>query len=691
MAQQQSVNPWHSVGIWILAAIAGSAGLALAYGFRTSPIEDAAGVAKLLMIGCLALFALSRLLMFVPARAIRSRLARWWVDYVLIIATAVWWIINPDAEAFILVAGAVYVIVVGVGAVVRAGIGSLADGLPDRSIASAGRRLLLAVIVLVVIGGSVLTLPACRRGGQAVESEHSLAWYQLKVEWLDNTFIAAAALTGTGSTVHDIGYHYTRAGQLVILVLMQMGGLGVLCIAAVIGMHLRRLIGWTGVDDDTSPAAMRRMLGLLCGVVIVVEAIGAVGLYRTWDPSVDLNFKTAMEEPTLLGSLIKERTALGGSYDEARLFASVFHSVSGFCDCGLTLSRDGYLVYRDLPGPLLAVVPLMFLGSLGAPVLVELFRRMTRRSDVGLEAVSKDTWVTLGGSLLALLIGAATLFGIESTREYQQRYPRDKTPGRLMVNDSSSADAPSSSESLSHGSAPVRAATTKPVERASIEFSAGTSSRARAERLSTMTTRNRVRASIFHAESARTGGSRAARLDEASLSPASHLVLMGLMLLGGGVGGAAGGLRIGVVALLLAGLWRTRGSVDSTGRSHVPPGADRSRALGTAAAVASATLLLIALVAVVLMYRESASPLACLFESVSACCNVGLSLGMTSDLSLPGRVVVLLAMVLGRAVPLAILLRCMVPVPVVLNRPLVAPAKTPRSDRDDEDAPIPLE
>lgn len=681
MTQQQAVTPWRSIVPWVLAAIAGAAGLVLAHGFRTPPIENADHLARILMAAGLGLFVLSRVLMFVPATAVGRRLARWWVDFVLILAGAAWWIIKPDSEPFILWAGTAYILVVGASAIARSTVALLSESSPKRRMGAVSGRLFGMALVLILVGGFVLTLPVCRRSTEAVESTHQLAWYHAKVAFLDNTFTAAAALTGTGLTVQDIGYEYNRAGQAVVLVLMQIGGLAVLSVAGIAAMNLRRLLGWSGVDDDLSPAGMRRLVLFVCVSALIIEAIGAVGLYRMWDPAIDLNFHTATQEPAILGKFVQKHFGWK-DYDEARLFASVFHSVSGFCDCGLTLTRDGYLAYRNLPGPLLAIVPLMFLGSLGGPVLLEVLKRMTRRSDVGLEGISKDTYVTLGGSVLVLLLGAVVLFGIESTRDLQLRYPREKTPGRLMVNGTS----PSGTTSTAPGGNGGRFASTQPVERAPIEFSSATSQRAQKERLNGMTTRNRVRAALFHAESSRVGGVKAARIDEASLSPASHFAMLGLMLIGGGAGGAAGGLRIVIVYLLIATIW-------SAGRARSPhgheaSGPDRARVIGIAAGVATAMVLLIGIVTILLAYRETGTPLACLFESVSACCNVGLSLGLTADLSLFGRVVVILAMLIGRFLPLAILLRSTAPVRQVKTRPIV---EAPTPPKEDDDAPIPLE
>jgi Trk-type K+ transport system membrane component len=327
-------------------------------------------------------------------------------------------------------------------------------------------------------------------------------------------------------------------------------------------------------------------------------------------------------------------------------------------------------------------MPLMFLGSLGGPVLLELLKRMTRRNDVGLESVSKDTWGTIGGSLAVLLVGATALFVLESTRDYQQRYPREKTPGRLMVSSNSTAHVPATAPAHSTGGF----ATTQPVERAPIEFSAATSQRAKSERLTSMTVGNRIRAALFQAEAARTGGAKSARIDETSLSPVSHFLLMGLMLIGGGVGGAAGGLRILVVWILVAAALNAGRPIKRDPRKALE--GDTPRAIAMAAGLATAMFVLIGVVATVLLYRETGTFLACVFEAVSACCNAGLSLGMTSELSLPGRVMLIFAMILGRVIPLAILMRAIIPSPAVLPRPLLAPEPRPP---DDDDAPIPLE
>jgi trk system potassium uptake protein TrkH len=678
MTRSPRLTPWTSIFAWILAAVCGAGGLVLAHGFKSPVVARPELMVRIGLTACLGLFALSRLFMLTPPSMLGSRLARWWVDYVLIVAATAWWIVNPDKESFILHVGALYVLLVGMSAIARAGIDALSENTSAATVRRMAIGLIGGAVLLAVLGGTLLSLPACETGPSAVDANHPLAWYQLKVKWLDNTYTAVAALTGTGAGFKDIGRDYNRVGQSLILLLMQIGGLSILAVGAVVGMRFRELLGWGGGDDDTSSSGLKRVVRWTCVLAILIEVLGAVAIYRMWDPAVDLNFATAQRQPELLGTFARDNLNLGDRYEEARVFAAVFHSVSAFCDAGLTLTTNGYLPYRNHPAPLLAIMPLMFLGSLGGPVLVEMLRRMTRRHGIGLEGTSKDVYVTLLGSLAIMLVGAGLLYGIESTRDCQQRYPREHTPGRLMVASQSASTQPAS-QAASNGV---------------IEFSAATSQRARSERLNGMDTSDRATSALFQAEASRTGGVRSVRIDESSLSPASHLVMMALMLVGGGVGGTAGGLRVVTVCLLLGAIV-SGGKPRPRGRAARTAG-DPTRGIALVAAIAASMTLLIGVVALVLVYREAGSPLACVFEAVSVCCNVGLSVGLNSELSLVGKVTVVVGMLAGRLIPIIILLRAVLSEAPALSRPLVESPSTSRSAKssapvEDEDAPIPLE
>jgi len=601
--------------------LAGAVGLALAHGFREPIVADA--MVRAVLAASIGLFALSRLLMLVPVSVIRRRLARWWVDFVLLTAAGLWWLIDREKAPVILSVAAMYSIAIGAGVAGRAGVRRLIGSGPGRPIATGVGWLFLTVAGLALVGGAVLTLPRCCEGWYPVSSESTYpgqASYELLDHGLDCLFTATAAVTGTGLAVYDVGYRFSRAGQIVVLVLMQIGGLAILTVGAVVGWRLRRLIGWHAADDDASPAGLRRLITFVWIATLVIEAAGTAVLFI---------------RPVAGAAHVSDPWA-------DRLFDASFHAVSAFCNVGITLPRNSLIACRHAGSVYAVLLPLMVLGSIGGPVAYELCRRLTRRGGHGLRQLSTDGAVTLAATAGLILLGAGLLFGIESTCRWQLRYRRDDTPGRAGTPATHKAEG-------------------------TMIFSSEGSARVRSERMRTMSGRPRAAAAVVHSIAARTGGMHTARLDELSLTPASRVMLMGWMLMGGAVGGSAGGLRIAVVLLLITKIGtvtylqgRERGTGRLSRRSILP----RQRAIVAAAAVATSMFAVIGLTTFVLVYRQAGSLEASLFEAVSACCNVGFSTGLTRQLGdvsvvdrLAGQSALMLAMVLGRVLPLGILLR----------------------------------
>ncbi len=649
-------TPLASRWCWWVSAASGAVGLGLVLGFEEPPVS--AEHLRLVLAVSLGAFALSRVLMFLPPAGSASRLKRWWPDYLLLVAAGVWWGLDHTREPILLQLGAGYSLLTAGGAAVAGGLRFLVHGGVLGRPSGAGRRLLGSAIAVSILGGAVLSLPVCW-GNKAA---HPAVWdsaypaYKLAVHTLDCTFTAVAALTGTALTRHDIATEFARPGQVVILLLMQIGGLAALVVGTCAGWRLRRLVGWGGIDDDTSPGGIRRLVVFTIAAAVVLEAVGAVLLMS-------------------LGA-VGESDASAWSVD--RLFAGLFYAVSAFCNAGLTLTADSLIPHRHAHAVYAAILPLMILGSLGGPVLYELTRRAVRHRGLGMDCLSRHTAYTLlaAGGLMAA--GTLAVRFIENSTAYQLRFPREDTPGRLML----------------PATAPVTTTSHSPE----------TTQRAEGERLATLPAVQQWSASAFLAVSAGSGGLWTVRIDEASLSPATRTVLTLGMLVGGGVGGTAGGLRIAVVLLLL-------GALVSPGRSlrvaeALPRQMGRQQGIILAAAIGVTQCGLAALCGVVLIYRETGSPLACLFEAVSATCNVGLSTGLTQQLSVQGRVAVMVAMLLGRVLPLALLMRCLwLPLPpspqagrvgLRIREPMGAPAAPLRSvgtadSREAVDAPIPLE
>ncbi len=661
--KQQAVNtqlrlsrtPPASRCSWWLSALSGTIGLGLVLGFEEPPVSDEH--IRLLLAFSLGTFALSRLLMFVPLAGSAKRFKRWWPDFLLLAAAGTWWALDHTREPLILKLGAGYCLLTAGAACVSNGLRFLIHGGAIGRPSHAGTRLLLAAIGACILGGAILSLPVCWGNKDAHPAEWDSAYpaYKLAVHTLDCTFTAVAALTGTALTRQDIGAEFDRPGQIAILVLMQIGGLAALVIGTCAGWRLRNLVGWEGIDDDTSPRGMRRLVIFAVTIALVLEIIGAA----------------------LLISPGAGTDGDASAWSWERLFPAAFYAVSAFCNAGLTLTPDSLIPHGGAHAVYAAILPLMILGGLGGPVLYDLARRGTRYRGLGIGYLSRHTVYTLLAAGGLLTVGTLTIRFIENSTAYQLRFPREDTPGRLML------------------------PTTAPVT--ATRHSPETTQRAEAQRLASMPPAQQWLASAFLATSTGGGGMWTVRIDEASLSPATRTVMMLGMLIGGGVGGTAGGLRIAMLLLLLSALVSPGRTLRAGELS--PRQIGRQQGMILAAAIAVTLCGLAALCALVLIYRETGSPLVCLFEAVSATCNVGLSTGLTQQLSVHGRVAVMLAMLLGRVLPLALLMRCLwLPLPpspqadrvsLRAREQQVPEAAAPPAAADnrpsDLDAPIPLE
>jgi trk system potassium uptake protein TrkH len=580
-SRTQTTSPLAFGWLWGAAAAAAGAALAAEYGFH-HPVLSARAI-RVVLFASLALFVLSRLVLFYPGSEAGGRLRRWWVDFALLGGGGLWWAIEPHREPILLRVAAIYVVSLGAAAAFTTTLHAMVDRILTGRLVGLTWRIALALTAMAAAGGLVISLPVC--SASAVTGQK---WEQQAMHLLNCCFTTTAAVTCTGLTPLDPGEYFSLPGRIVLLILLQSGGIAALVIGTALGMRLREMGSGNGHARQTGQirAAILLMIG--------AEALGAVVLYSMWDASLDPVFSVSTTLPS------------AGPLDSNRLLFSVFHAVSAFCNGGLSLSRDrlaGYAWHWQMYG---AILPLMILGSIGAPTLLELWNR--RRHDH--PSLSGHAKWTLAGTLVLLVGGMLLTWGIESTRWLQLRYPRQDTPGRLQVEN----------HSVQSQVDPPRGV----------------------ERLTTMQPARRLASSLFLSAAARTTGLSTVRMDEASLAPATRWVLMLLMLVGGGIGGTAGGVRILAAVLCV--------------RAVVRPG--RDEAVSAAVwSVMGAMLLLIAGSTLVLLYRDVGSPEASLFEAVSAACNVGFTTGLTRQLYVEPKLALILTMLMGRAIPLGLLAR----------------------------------
>lgn len=198
------------------------------------------------------------------------------------------------------------------------------------------RLLLQAFIVLIGIGACLLKLPLATTA---------------PISWMEAAFTATSAVTVTGLVVVDTGTQYTVFGQLVVLCLIQLGGLGLMTFAVLtalaLGFKLRlkhQLVAQEAFNEVSLKTA-RRAGRSIATFALVTEAIGMV---------------------LLAMFLVPELGWTAGVYE------ALFYTVSAFNNAGFALSADSLSAYVSHPGISLSITALFITGGLGYMVVMEL-------------------------------------------------------------------------------------------------------------------------------------------------------------------------------------------------------------------------------------------------------------------------------------------------------------------------------
>ncbi len=441
----------------------------------------------------------------------------------------------------------------------------------------------LTFLGAMLIGSIGLSLPACT--------------YE-KIPWIDSLFTSTSAVCVTGLTVRDTASTFTIAGQVIVLVFIQLGGLGIVLFGAGVGW----LFGEAGESESGARNNERRSRGGTRAVTPMAASLrGSITLREVLEHAsiggvrrfvlVVLIATIAFE---LLGAalLFAASTPEDGSIAH-RLWSSVFHSVSAFCNAGFDISGKSAIGWRERPAMLLPLMALMMLGSLGFPVVLELWR-------VG--------------------------------RERYHAWRCKETKGRRVV--------------------PLNLHARATIITTAVLYIAGFIVLGLAQRTATQDQEWRVLSdAAFMSVSARTAGFTS--LPSEDLAPASRVALTALMFIGGSPGSMAGGMKTTTLAVLvLAAIATVRGRAETEAFGRAIP----ERIVRKAGAVAI-SMLAITLGSTLLLSMTDPLPMhgdmgVRVFESVSAATTTGLSLGITPELSTSGKLVLIATMFLGRVGPL---------------------------------------
>lgn len=380
--------------------------------------------------------------------------------------------------------------------------------------------------------------------------------------FINALFTSTSATCVTGLVVVDTGTYFSVFGQLIILTLVQIGGLGIMTIstafAVLLGQKLTLKI--ENVMQNVMGASMRfDMLTLVRNVVLltaVFEIIGAIILYPT--------FSQVYAPPKAL-------------------YYSVFHSISSFCNAGFCLYSDSFIRYAFNLNINAVVTILIVLGGLGFPVIIDLYNHMTKQNKR--YSLTLHTKIVLSMTAFLLVFGTISFFISEFNYSMKG-----------------------------------------------------------------FTINQRLLSSWFQSVTCRTAGFNT--IDQSQIGHSTSLVSIILMFIGASPGSTGGGVKTSTFALLLLSIIALiKGQSDLT---------IFKRKISLSSVRLSTSLITLSLITVfiivfIMLMVDTFSMEETLFEAVSAFGTVGLSLGITPQLSSISKLLIVLLMYIGRVGPLTLL------------------------------------
>lgn len=210
-----------------------------------------------------------------------------------------------------------------------------------------GRRtnpsLILAIsfLIIILVGAGLLMLPRCTLNG---------------ISWVDSLFISTSAVCVTGLTSVDVASTFTTSGFVVIILLIQIGGLGVMTLTSFFAMFFMGNTSFYNqlvVRDMVSSNSLNSLLSTLLYILGFTLVIEGVGMFAIWS---DIH--------GTMGMTFEEEVAFSG-----------FHAVSAFCNAGFSTlpgNLGNPLVMAGHNPFFIYISLLIILGGIGFPILVNL-------------------------------------------------------------------------------------------------------------------------------------------------------------------------------------------------------------------------------------------------------------------------------------------------------------------------------
>ncbi len=261
----------------------------------------------------------------------------------------------------------------------------------------ASSSLVVSLLVLSFIGAVFLTMP------ESTTIAGSMSFFEA-------LFTSVSAISQTGLILQDTGSFFTLKGQIVIMILIQVGALGIISFGTFFGSYIssganmKNKYSFQDFFFSDSEIDTTQLFKNIMYYTIAIDVFGALFIYFSWGNQ--LHF--------------------AGVGD--KMFWSLFHSVSAFCNAGFSLMGNGLYTeaVREVYGLHFIIMVLVFLGSIGYPTLFEVFsvrkfRQLQKtpwkrwKLDTRLSFYTSIILVFGGGLIYYLLEKDNTLDGLDAT------------------------------------------------------------------------------------------------------------------------------------------------------------------------------------------------------------------------------------------------------------------------------------
>ncbi|SHE34767.1 trk system potassium uptake protein TrkH [Seinonella peptonophila] len=416
---------------------------------------------------------------------------------------------------------------------------------------SPARYLVIGFFIVTLFGGILLSLPMTHQPGQ-------------NVSFIDALFTSTSAICVTGLVVVDTATSFNLVGQIIILMLVQIGGIGFVTFATLFTVMLgkkvsvrERLLLAESFKQNKIQGVVRLLIFVM-SITFIFELMGTLLLSIRFIPQWGL---------------------------EKGLYFSFFHAVSAFNNAGFDLfghveKFSSFSLYADDPLVSFTISGLVIVGGLGFIVIYELFHYWKTKR------LSLHSKLVLATSGFLLILGTFVILLIE--------WSNPETLGNLSF-------------------------------------------------------QGKLWAAHFHAASPRSGG--ISTLSLTSMYSASLFFIVFLMFIGAAPGSTGGGIKSSTFAIIILAVWGML-----RGKQHVEIFKRRISYIYVYRALTITILAIGFLIfgTMTLTILERTDIFTALFETVSAFGTVGFSLGLTPKLSIPGKILIIILMFIGRLGPITI-------------------------------------